>query len=224
MFQPTSKLGTGPVSALHVSPGNPSLHVDGSGYANSDLNIFGQSLWYPDSGATHHMASDISSFSDFSSYSGSDQVMVGNGSGLSISNIGSFPLSNQLVLRKVLHVPGLVKNLLSISQLTRDNDCVVIFTAQHFIVKDWRTGIILLQGPHKDVLYEFSPQQNPCAPKCLLGSRVSAATWHRRFEHPTYPVLRQLLSSHEVQISKVPFCEACQLGKAHRLPFSPSTF
>ncbi|RWR84275.1 Retrovirus-related Pol polyprotein from transposon TNT 1-94 [Cinnamomum micranthum f. kanehirae] len=44
--------------------------------------------WYSDTGATHHVTSDLDNLSIHSPYHGSDSIQVGNGAALSISNTG----------------------------------------------------------------------------------------------------------------------------------------
>lgn len=44
-------------------------------------------LWYPDNGATHHVAKDPTVYSTKQPYQGTKTVKMGNGSGLSIANI-----------------------------------------------------------------------------------------------------------------------------------------
>ncbi|KAL5700957.1 hypothetical protein ACHQM5_026347 [Ranunculus cassubicifolius] len=50
---------------------------------------FTDSNWIPDSGATHHLTSDLQNLHLHSSYDGPDQIRVGNGNTLNISNTGS---------------------------------------------------------------------------------------------------------------------------------------
>lgn len=49
-------------------------------------------------------------------------------------------------------VPKIKKNLLSISQLTRDNDCSIEFFANQFVIKD-QQGQMLAKGYEKGGLY-----------------------------------------------------------------------
>lgn len=49
--------------------------------------------------------------------------------------------------------------------------------------------------------------------------------WHNIFGHPSSRLLNQLLNSSKLKSGineKLSFCEACQFGKSHRLPFSNS--
>lgn len=56
-----------------------------------------------------------------------------------ITHIGQGQIENNynnLALNDVLIVPHIKKNLLSISKLTKDKDCCVIFTTDQFLIKD----------------------------------------------------------------------------------------
>jgi hypothetical protein len=59
-------------------------------------------------------------------YTGNERVLVGNGQSLPISHKGSVSNivpQNSLVLSYVLVVPDITKNLISISQLTKQLNC-----------------------------------------------------------------------------------------------------
>lgn len=70
--------------------------------------------WYPDSGATNHMIPDGNILQNPIPYTGFDKVKVGNSEGLTIQQIGQCDF-NKFQLKNTLHVPSLVKNLLSVS-------------------------------------------------------------------------------------------------------------
>jgi histone deacetylase 1/2 len=46
-------------------------------------------LWYPDSGATHHITNDEHNLSVKTNYTAAERVRIGNGSGLHISHVGN---------------------------------------------------------------------------------------------------------------------------------------
>ena len=50
--------------------------------------------WYPDSGATHHVTNDVHNLTNLAFYQGSDQLQIGNGSGLTIHSTGSSSLTS----------------------------------------------------------------------------------------------------------------------------------
>lgn len=67
-----------------------------------------------DSGASHHLTSDLEKLSMREKYGGSDQVHTTNGSGMKISNVGHAVLcspTRDLHLKNILHVPSAHKSL-----------------------------------------------------------------------------------------------------------------
>ena len=93
--------------------------------------------WYPDTGATNHLTSDLSNLNlQSEEYVGTSQIHVGNGAVLAITHIGSSSLpssSKSFTLQNVLHVPHITKNLISVSQFTKDNDCFLNFIRTFFV-------------------------------------------------------------------------------------------
>ena len=86
--------------------------------------------WYVDSGATHHLTADIANLAAHSEYQGPDRVRMGNGTGLPIRATGASLLCSPIssfVLKNLLHVPNITKNLLSVSQFTADNKILLEF-------------------------------------------------------------------------------------------------
>ncbi|PNY01489.1 copia-like polyprotein, partial [Trifolium pratense] len=180
--------------------------------------------WYFDSGASNHVTHQTDKFQGFNEHNGKNSLMVGNGEKLKIVASGSTKL-NTLNLHDVLYVPQITKNLLSVSKLTADNNIFVEFDANCCSVKDKLTGQTLLKGRLKDGLYQLSdvsPQSNkdPCVYMSVKES------WHRKLGHPNNKVLEKVLKDCNVKISpsdQFSFCEACQFGKLHLLPFKSSS-
>ena len=132
------------------------------------------SVWYPDSGATHHVTNDAQNLVDPALYQGLDQLQVRNGTCLTIHSTGSSSLMSQsqpLKLVNILHVPKIRKRLLSVYRLTNDNMVFVEFRATHCVVKDEETGRPLLRGMVKDVLYLLA-EAHP--PKANVGEKTGS--------------------------------------------------
>lgn len=76
--------------------------------------------------------------------------MLGNGDGLNIVNLGmnSFTVNKgsdrKFVLNNILCVPQIVKNLLSMSQFTKDNSIYLEFHSEYNCVKHKILGQLLL--------------------------------------------------------------------------------
>jgi hypothetical protein len=186
---------------------------------------------YPDLGATHHLTHDLNNLTISSdAYTGSDQIHVGNGTGLSINHIGSARIScpsRSFILKNLLHVPSMCKKLLSISKFAHDNFIFFEFHSSFFVIKDCRTKSILHQGPLKHGLYQLLPSlANSTSPTALLGERTSAEQWHKCLGHPALHTVKHVISKFSLPVSSnksAASCVSCQQAKAHQLPFPTSS-
>jgi Reverse transcriptase (RNA-dependent DNA polymerase)/gag-polypeptide of LTR copia-type/GAG-pre-integrase domain len=182
--------------------------------------------WYLDSGASTHVTFDLNSLSNSYPYSGLEAVHIGNGKALAIANKGSATLvtdSKSLTLNNILHVPEITKNLLSVSQLTVDNNVNIEFSSDCCFIKDKATNQILLHGILHKGLYKLLSAQNNAV---FQVSHSSTDQWHYRLGHCSSSVLDLLLKNKSISSqkpSKASFCSDCHTAKAHRLPFTPST-
>jgi hypothetical protein len=189
------------------------------------------SAWYPDSGCTNHLTLDFTNLTFTAEEpTGYDQVYVGNGQGLPVHHTGSTHLlypSSKFLMPNVLHVPSIQKNLLSVSQFTKDNNVSIDFHPSCFFVKDLTMGKVLLKGPLKHGLYSMPhPLPPPTAPVSFFGARASLPQWHYCLGHPTFRLVQQVVAHHKLPLSsnKAPvLCSACQQAKSHGLPFARST-
>ncbi|KAH7543814.1 hypothetical protein JRO89_XS15G0024100 [Xanthoceras sorbifolium] len=87
-------------------------------WANFAVNTASNTLWLLDSGASYHVTSDLNNLLLHSPYSGTDDIMIGDGLALPITHTGSTCLKTPQTtfsLNNVLCVPSMKKNLISIS-------------------------------------------------------------------------------------------------------------
>ena len=103
--------------------------------------------WYANSGANIHVTAALDNLTLQEPFKGDDEVVVGNGTSLAISNIGSSVLYNSkssfqqpFKLNHILHCPTAAVNLLSIHKFCVDNKCWFILTDSNFFVNDNLTG------------------------------------------------------------------------------------
>jgi histone deacetylase 1/2 len=208
-----------PAALLHALHGAPAQAQYG-----------GDGDWFLDTGATSHMASHPGILSTLSSPSSASHIIVGNGAPLPVHATGhaSIPTpSSSIQLRNVLISPSLIKNLVSVRALTRDNSVSVEFDPLGFSIKDLRTKTVLLRCDSTGDLYPLrTPGSAPSAPGRHNNLHVSLDTelWHSRLGHPGEASLHQILHSFGYSCSKSDrhTCHACRLGKHVRLPFSES--
>jgi len=84
--------------------------------------------WNVDSGAPHHLTADIVNLAVHSVYQGPDRVRMSNGTGLLVPSTDASllcSLVSSFVLKNLLHVPDIIKNLLSVSQFTAENKVLI---------------------------------------------------------------------------------------------------
>lgn len=127
--------------------------------------------------------------------------------------------ASPLYLNSVLVSPSLIKNLISVRRLTRDNNISVEFDPSGFSIKDLRTKEERLRCNSDGDLYPLRlPHQQ------ALTATSDTSLWHQRLGHPGQPILSQLLQHFPFHCNKSAehSCTSCQMGKHVRLPFSSS--
>uniref|UniRef100_A0A803Q4P4 Integrase catalytic domain-containing protein n=1 Tax=Cannabis sativa TaxID=3483 RepID=A0A803Q4P4_CANSA len=146
-----------------------------------------------------------------SAFIATPEVLESDACKLQISHIGNGKLNtksgNYLLLKDMLLVPKIAKNLVSVSKLATDNNVLIEFYSTFCLVKDKVTKRVLLHRVLKDGLYQLdSPHTTPnhshqksnlistftisvdsnvTQPQAasLLISQVDV--WHRRLGHPS---------------------------------------
>jgi len=145
----------------------------------ASLPTASDSQWYHDTGSNVHLTNELANLNMHAeNYNGTDQIRVGNGQGLHISNSGRGLLptpSRNFHLFSLFHVPQIQKNLISVNQFTRDNHVFIEFHPTFFYVKDLQTRQLLLQGPSKLGLYPWPSfaAASSRSPTVFLGEKVS---------------------------------------------------
>lgn len=199
---------------------------NGHGFSNGDT-------WILDTGATHHMTSNVHALSQVNPYNGEEKITIGNGEGLAVKNIGSSTITNPtntLILHNVLHVPQITVNLLSVKKLCHDNGCWFICDDVDFFIQDKATRVILYQGRSDDgELFKipvttfdssFATRLSRCT--AFLGQKVRTAIWHQQLRHPFEEILARMLKAADITTSKDScsnMCTSCVKGKMCRQVF-----
>ncbi|GJS17193.1 ribonuclease H-like domain-containing protein [Tanacetum coccineum] len=179
--------------------------------------------WNMDTCASSHLNNSVNGLSEIFNTCMYLSVSVGDGYSIPVTNTGHSILptpTRSLHLKNILITPHIVKNLISIRQFVRDNNCTIKFDAFGFSVKYFLTRRVLLRCDSTGDLYPVTAPSP--IPHAFL---VSQHTWHQRLGHPGGEVLRHLVSSNFISCNKekpLVLCHACQLGKYVRLPFVSS--
>lgn len=185
------------------------------------------SKWLIDSAASHNITGDLVNLSIHSEYDGTDEVMLGDGTGLVVSHIGSLSLNSPhktFYLRDTLYVSNIHKNLISMHHFTKQNNVFVEFHSFYFLVKDQTTGVILLRDACENAVYMF-PNSLVTSNSTMVANvheRTSIDGWHKRLGHPSMKLVHRLVNLFSLQLSSkfLPSsCTSCNINKAHQQPF-----
>jgi histone deacetylase 1/2 len=188
--------------------------------------------WYMDSGATDHITSELEKLTVRDKYHGQDQVHTASGSGMKISNVGRTVLHTphkMLHLQNVLHVPAANKNLASVHRLTSDNNVIVEFHPNLFLIKDRVTKRIIHQGRREGGLYPLRLQSEEAKSRKQVLATIKSSTsrWHSRLGHPSFPIVERVLKNNGLPCvsdeNSSLVCDSCLKAKSHQLPYPKST-
>ncbi|MCO5601748.1 hypothetical protein L7F22_055873 [Adiantum nelumboides] len=190
-------------------------------------------IWYFDSGASRHITSRKDLFCSLDAAPVGKKVTCANNASYPIKGVGKILITisdgSDLCLPDVLYVPGIKKNLLSVSSLAK-NGLRVIFEDDRCIVRDRENGYSLITTGTLEnglfVLDRYEKQIHACIAEIKTQAMQDAELWHARFGHVSYGSLMTLQRHnmvHDLSLLEMPprhVCEGCVLGKMHRFAFS----
>ncbi|PNY13552.1 hypothetical protein L195_g010209 [Trifolium pratense] len=118
----TKLVGKGPSQVHNVTRCVSSSYSDKQGTNPNSLD-----MWILDSGATYHACASLSLFTAYKEVP-PILVKLPNWSIVSTNIIGNINITSQLTLKNVLYMPHFSFNLIPVSRVTSDLDCVFAFT------------------------------------------------------------------------------------------------
>ena len=112
-----------------------------------------------------------------------------------------------------LYVPDSPFNLISISKLTRNINCLIIFSDNSVTLQDRSTGRTIGIGREFQGLFHLNSPSSSTA----CTSMDTPLLIHSRLSHPNIAKFRVMVPRFS-SLSLIK-CESCQLGKHTRVPF-----
>jgi len=186
------------------------------------------SVWFLDSGASFHMTGDRDLFFDLEEKDLGVPIDMGNDGTYSGTSIGTISFERKsgkpFILKEVMHVPGLKKNLISMATLEDKGYDVVISEGKSFLHSK-TTGETRKIGVRVRNLYQL--HLDGCATMACkaegLVSQDDGALWHRRLghlHHGALKILQQITTGlPKGTLAQSDQYKGCTLGK-----FVKSTF
>ncbi|XP_073280573.1 uncharacterized protein [Primulina huaijiensis] len=147
--------------------------------------------WIIDTGASNHMTGSLKNMSELRGVSGCP-VGLPDGQYAAATKEGSVKLDENLELKNVLYVPRLNCNLISVSQLIDESDCIAQFTKNMCVFQDRTSRMLIGAGKRRDGLYHF--RKASCVKALKTDGTNSLDCWHRRLGHPSVDITKLVLS------------------------------
>jgi hypothetical protein len=173
---------------------------------NFSLNSSLSDIWYFDSGASKHITSKRSLFIELKPSSSEKKVTCANNQSYFIKGVGSISIfatdGMEFTLSNVLFVPGITKNLLSISAFDKCG-YHVIFDDNRCIVRDReKENKVVLTGTLTKGLYVLDVYERKA--QVMVVSEINIAMknaqlWHARFGHINFRRLLNLQNQNMVE-------------------------
>jgi hypothetical protein len=184
-----------------------------------------EDTWLIDSGASKHMTGQRNILSCISKKKFSQKVTLGDDYQYPIKGVGEsnhkLNSGNSLKMKDVLYVPGLKKNLLSISSLEKKGFRVPFIDGE---VLMWAKGETLNEaiiiGNEENGLYKLKGHSEAAMTHAIENS---CELWHRRLAHINYKALPYICKAvtglPELKGDHKGVCNGCAQGKNIKNPF-----
>ncbi|KAJ9691385.1 hypothetical protein PVL29_013539 [Vitis rotundifolia] len=221
-----------PLLKSNSTSGTPNVSVVYTGNELYALSCrFKSTPWIIDSGASDHMINSSNMFESYLPCPGNKRVRIADGNFSPIVGKGLIKISEGIDLKFVLHVPKLTCNPLSVSKLSRDSNCCVIFYESHCIFQDPSSGKTIGSARMINGLYYF--KDNLPSNKIAQGlSSISSLSvrdqimvWHCRLGHPSFSYLKHLFAVLFQKVDPLSFqCKSCLLAKSQRKTYIPKPY
>ena len=174
-------------------------------------------------GTFNHMTDDITIFHSYQPCFESYKIKITDGSFSSMASKGSFILSNNFRLLFVLYISKLMCNMLFISKVTKDLNCVTKFFLNDCEFQEMEIGKMIGCDKEHEGLYIFGNKASKGHTQKVSVNVLSDFTnstdheimvCHFRLGHLSFPHLKKLLPSLFRNKNLESFhCESCQLSK-----------
>lgn len=183
-------------------------------------------VWLSDSGASRHISHRREWFNDVNPIN--EGIVIGDGKVCEARGIGDIIVRNyvngewsEAKIENVLYVPDFKRNLFSVGACTSRGYSVT-----------FDSGFVCLSRDRK-IVAQGVKQSNDVYRMCMVPTTTTEAhaaqsgslrLWHERLGHVNNQTIKDLIRRGMITGAKLTdidnfFCEACQYGKIHRLPF-----
>jgi hypothetical protein len=188
-------------------------------------------IWYIDSGASSHITSVRENFTDLRDTEVRIDISLGDNRIVTVAGIGTVSFRREdlppISFTDVLLVPGMKKNLISVSTL-QDRGLEVLFRGTEVLIyprgDSMDSGQVI--GVREGDLYRLLFQPLHALVASSINSGQLCELWHRRMGHLHHGALgglREIVTGvPQISIEQQDVCRGCVLGKFAKASFPSS--
>jgi hypothetical protein len=189
------------------------------------------SIWYIDSGASSHMTGFREHFSDLRDTEVRIEISLGDDRVVRVAGVGTVAFQRDgmppISFTDVLYVPGMKKNLISVSTL-QDRGLEVTFRGTEVLIHPRGSSLASGQviGVRDGKLFRLLFQPLHALAASSDSNRQLCELWHRRMAHLHHGALgglREVVTGvPQISIEHQDVCRGCALGKFAKASFPSS--
>ena len=200
--------------------------------------------WYADSGATEHMTEHRDWFSTFKPIpQGTWAVTVADDRDIWVQGVGDINITRTVdgiakegVLKKVLYIPDLRRNLFSIGLASKAGLSFQTHGDKCALYHNLGKGPKVMEGIQVGTLYKLSITPIPSQSASQISSTALIASshsttdttlWHNRMGHVNAQVMKKMSDNNSLQdftlsstTDQLHVCKGCALRKQHKATYS----
>ena len=187
--------------------------------------------WILNSGASDHICSSLDLFSFYKRIK-PIIVKLPNGSSVQAQFDGTVHFTSTFYLVNVLFIHNFSYNLISISKLTSNLHCSLIFTSTRCFIQEMRSSRMIGSAKHLNGLYymdELPKMTRVCSHLTQTGTYTPSISndelWHYHLGHLSHQRLNVLCRRFPVvsySDNEILPCDVCQFAKQKRIYYSLS--
>ncbi|KAK8921731.1 hypothetical protein KSP39_PZI020888 [Platanthera zijinensis] len=209
------------------SSSTPNSSLAHAAILNTDSMTQGRfgSHWLIDTGATDHITYNLKNFTSYHNIT-PIPITMPNGTHTLANISGTVHLSSSLILFDVLYVPSFTVNLISVTKLTSNLNCFLVFHNNSCSITQMPTNRMIGIAKQQAGLFILAPLQIPsttCQAQANM-QHVSPVIWHNRFGHLSHSTFKTLSEQFPcISSSYISPCDVCHYARQKRLPYISST-
>jgi len=215
-----------------IKTNSSGVNIGGKLFINNAICKINDSSWIVDTGATHHTCHDLSWFTSYSEIK-PISVTLPNKNIVEACHRGNVKLSDSLQIHNVLYLPAFAVNLISVSKLCKEQNCIVNFEANQCIIQEKKDMRKIGLAEEIDGLYYLKAEKQTKKQAKISSISVSnnkptslvpaGILWHLRLGHLSHyrmQCMNELYSY--ISVSGHVACDICQMSRQRKLPFCVS--